>query len=98
MGKFKYEQYDYTKICIKKETIHFQRVFGRTHYEALGRLFNDNGENLINRMVSELKKHYVSEINLSKKSDYQIDDFDWEWTLITPGRVYKSNETGCKKE
>ena len=92
MEKFKYEKYDYAKIGIKKK-LFFRQIFNNTECDALGRIFHCNGSELMNVLTNHIKKNYISERNRFSEKNYSIDDFDWEWEIITPERTYKSNET-----
>lgn len=97
MEKFKYEKYDYAKIGIKKK-FYFQRVLTQHEHESLGTVFNCSGKELMDMLVANLKDSYVFNISMNEKKDYKIDDFDWEWKIITPEGTYRSNEASSKKE
>jgi hypothetical protein len=92
MGKYKYESYDYSKVGIK-EKVCFSHEFTQRDYELLGTLFNARGEELVNALLSQLKNSYTNVKSKFNKKNYKIDDFNWEWEIITPERTYKSNET-----
>jgi hypothetical protein len=92
MGKFKFEKYDYTKVVKRKVHIHYKVT--DLEYEALNRAFNVNGEELIEIFVRHLKRSYINEYAGKNSYKYNINDFNWEWEIITPNGTYKSNETG----
>ena len=97
MEKFKYEVYDYSKAGIKKK-LYFQQVLTALEYEALGNVFRYQGKELIETFVAHLKNSYTTEKSRFDGKDYKIDDFIWEWKIITPEGTYKSDETSSKKE
>lgn len=97
MGNFKFERYNYAKIGIKPK-IHFQQIIDNLQYNALSSIFTAYGKNLVDILVNELKMGYANRISEDKGLKYEISDIDWEWTIITPERTYKSNETSSKKE
>ena len=91
MAKFKYECYDYTKVLKRKINIRYRIT--EHEYEALNSVFRVNGEELIETFVRLLKRNYINEYAGKDSYKYSINDFTWEWELITPERTYKSNET-----
>lgn len=91
MAKFKYERYDYTKVLKRKINICYRIT--ELEYEALNSAFRVNGEELIETFVRLLKRSYINKYAGKDSYKYGINDFNWEWEVITPERTYKSNET-----
>ena len=91
MAKFKYERYDYTKVLKRKINICYRMT--EPEYEALNSVFRVDGEELIETFVRLLKRSYINEHAGKDFYKYSINDFNWEWEVITPERIYKSNET-----
>ena len=91
MKKYKFEKYDYTKVVKRKINIHYRIT--NLEYEALGNAFRVSGEELVDTFVRHLKRSYINEYAGKDSYKYSINDFDWEWEVITPEGTYKSNET-----
>ena len=92
MAKFKYEKYNYSKIGIKPK-LRFRYMVSELEYEPLRNIFNaENGE-LANKLAEGLKKVYAFRYSKSREKHYDVNDIDFEWEIIIPGRRYKSNET-----
>ena len=90
MGNFKFEKYDYTKVLKRKINIHYRVT--NLEYEALGNVFRVSGEELVETFVKHLKRSYINEYAGEDSYKYNINDFNWEWEVITPEGTYKSNE------
>lgn len=90
MGKFKFEKYDYTKVLKRKINIRY--IITNPEYEVLSRVFGVNGEELVETFVRYLKRSYINEYAGKDSYKYSINDFNWEWEVITPEGTYKSNE------
>ena len=96
MNKYKYEKYNYNKVLGRKW--HIRHILTNREYEALTNVFTCDGEKLIDILVKHLKRSYINEYAGEDSYKYSINDFDWEWEIITPNKTYRSNETSSKKE
>lgn len=96
MNKFKFEKYDYTKVLKRKINIHYRVT--ELEYQALNSVFRVNGKELMDTFVRHLKRSYINEYAGKDSYKYSINDFNWEWEVITPEGTYKSNDTSSKEE
>jgi hypothetical protein len=92
MGKFKYEKYNYSKIGIKPK-LRFQYSVSEYEYDALKNIFCAENGKLANILAEELKKAYAFRYSESREKNYDINDIDFEWEVITPVGTFKSDET-----
>lgn len=92
MGKFKYEKYNYSKIGIKSKLC-FEYVDSHYEYDSLRTISSCENMDLVHKLFDELKRAYASSYSVEYRKKNEVSDIDFEWTITTPGEIYKSNET-----
>lgn len=87
---YRYNKYDYANIGIKKK-IFLQKMMSDIEYQVYINVFRNDTTKMVNHLADLMKANYSFSQQL-KNSDFNPNDYNWEWKIITPNETYSSNE------
>ena len=90
MEKYKYENYDYSKVGIKNKKWFLKTTLSNHEFNSLVTLSTVSGKDASKMLTNVLKKSLSKDFK--KKINYD-PNFEFEWEIVTPINTFKFDES-----